>query len=81
MSTQTEQITKGKGLLRQQIKELEGELEAMRKAPLKTENERLAKENAALRQRVEAVEEQATRIVESALALARLVNQPLNNGL
>lgn len=76
----SEQITAGKGRLRQQIKELETELEVMRKAPIKMEAERLAKENTQLRERMAQVEDHATKVIEGALALAKLVTAPFTNG-
>jgi len=74
----TEQITAGKGRLRAQIRDLETELEAIRKAPLKLEAERLKFENERLTKRNVELEEQAGRVLEAALALARIVNAPLD---
>ena len=73
----SKQITKSKGLLRQQIRELEAELEAMRNAPLKQEAARLAKENATLLHRIEEVEAAAAETVKAALKLARVASAPL----
>ena len=69
-----EQITAGKARLRAQIKELEDKLSDMRKAPLKQEAERLARENTQLASRLAAVEAQAVILVEAAIGLARLVS-------
>lgn len=68
----TKQITKGKGRLRAQIRELETQLIEMRRAPLRREAERLARENARLLDRVKEVEATAAEVVEAALKLARL---------
>jgi hypothetical protein len=73
----SDQITAGKGQLRARISELEAELAAMHKSPIKLEAERLSKEVELLRARVVQVEEHSARLVETALALAKLVNEPL----